>query len=262
MKQPDWFVPEKHPLRRTWQNADAILVIFAGSAAEFALNKAVDWLYFTGKLPADPIGRLFSTVDYARRIIFAERPAAEQAIRQIVDIHHQVEAARRQPIPDWAYRDVLYMLMHYSVAAAALLHRPLTVSEKEEVYAVFLEMGRLMNIPALPISYSAWTTDYQQHLNNDLVLSVHTKDLFRQYRKHLGGFRYGLVLQTQKMVVPDKVLSLLQWRRFTPLALTVPPYRLLRRLGAVRWIEWLLVPPQYRQQVAALNLTLGHKRST
>ena len=39
---------------------DTILFIFAGAgAAEFALNKAVDWLYFTGKLPTDPLGRLF-----------------------------------------------------------------------------------------------------------------------------------------------------------------------------------------------------------
>ena len=28
-----------------------ILLIFAGSAAEFALNRAVDWLFFTGNMP-------------------------------------------------------------------------------------------------------------------------------------------------------------------------------------------------------------------
>jgi hypothetical protein len=33
-----------------------------GLSAEFALNKAVDWLYITGRLPAVPLGRLFSTV--------------------------------------------------------------------------------------------------------------------------------------------------------------------------------------------------------
>jgi hypothetical protein len=38
-----------------------VLLVFAGSAAEFALNRAVDWLFFTGKVPSDPIGRLFGS---------------------------------------------------------------------------------------------------------------------------------------------------------------------------------------------------------
>ncbi|MEJ7663471.1 MAG: hypothetical protein WKG07_29945 [Hymenobacter sp.] len=50
-------------MRRGGAPPIAVLFIFAGAAAEFALNKAVDWLYFTGRLPADPLGRLFSTVD-------------------------------------------------------------------------------------------------------------------------------------------------------------------------------------------------------
>jgi len=55
-----------HPqsiVRKIWGKSDTILFIFAGAAAEFALNKAVDWLYFTGRIPNDPIGRLFSTVE-------------------------------------------------------------------------------------------------------------------------------------------------------------------------------------------------------
>jgi hypothetical protein len=31
-------------VRKIWGSADTTLFIFAGSAAEFALNKAVDWL--------------------------------------------------------------------------------------------------------------------------------------------------------------------------------------------------------------------------
>jgi hypothetical protein len=50
-----------------WGEPDRVLLIFAGAAAEFALNRAVDWLFVTGRLPAHPIGRLFSTVRYAQR---------------------------------------------------------------------------------------------------------------------------------------------------------------------------------------------------
>lgn len=54
-------------VRTIWGSRDLVLLIFAGSAAEFALNRAVDWLFFTGKIPRDPIARLFSTVRYAQQ---------------------------------------------------------------------------------------------------------------------------------------------------------------------------------------------------
>src|SRR6478735_9172887 len=131
------FVKKDSIVRKIWGSSDTVLFIFAGSAAEFALNKAVDWLYFTGRLPADPIGRLFSTVAYAKMIIFAERENAYKAIDKITSIHAAVEQSRNAKIPDWAYRDVLYMLIHYSIAAYELLEKKLTAPEKEKVFAVF-----------------------------------------------------------------------------------------------------------------------------
>src|ERR671913_536285 len=68
-----FFVEKNSVVRKIWGKSDTILFIFAGAAAEFALNKAVDWLYFTGRLPKDPIGRLFTTVSYARQIVFAPK---------------------------------------------------------------------------------------------------------------------------------------------------------------------------------------------
>jgi hypothetical protein len=95
--------------------SDTILFIFAGASAEFALNKAVDWLYFTGRLPADPLGRLFSTVKYAQAIMFSEKQAALRAIDSMANIHAQVEAKRGKTIPIGAYRDVLFLLIDYSI---------------------------------------------------------------------------------------------------------------------------------------------------
>ncbi len=51
----NYFVDEKSIVREIWKRTDTVLLIFAGSAAEFALNKAVDWLYYTGKIPDKPI---------------------------------------------------------------------------------------------------------------------------------------------------------------------------------------------------------------
>ena len=107
-----FFVEKNSIVRKIWGKSDTILFIFAGASAEFALNKAVDWLYFTGKLPSDPLGRLFSTVRYAGRIVFSSMDEANKAISSLRQIHSAVEQSRGSTIPDWAYRDVLFMLIH------------------------------------------------------------------------------------------------------------------------------------------------------
>src|SRR3982751_2531078 len=102
----EYFVDKNSIVRKIWGTGDTVLFIFAGASAEFALNKAVDWLYFTGRLPADPLKRLFSTITYARQIVFSEREAAFGTIDKITSIHSAVEANRGARIPAWAYRDV------------------------------------------------------------------------------------------------------------------------------------------------------------
>src|SRR5215510_15567958 len=97
---PD-FVDRRSIVRTIWGNSDLVLLIFAGSAAEFALNRAVDWLFFTGEIPRDPIGRLFSTVRYAQEIVFVSEEEARLTLDRINASHHQVEHEREQTIPDW-----------------------------------------------------------------------------------------------------------------------------------------------------------------
>lgn len=95
----EYFVETQSVVRQIWGKGDTILFIFAGASAEFALNKAVDWLYFTGKLPADPLGRLFSTVSYARKIVFSDKESAIQTIERMASIHANVESSRGAKIP-------------------------------------------------------------------------------------------------------------------------------------------------------------------
>ncbi len=128
----EYFVAKDSVVRKIWGKGDTVLFIFAGASAEFALNKAVDWLYYTGALPADPLKRLFSTITYARQIIFSERDIAFKTIDKITSIHSAVENSRGSNIPDWAYRDVLFMLVHYSIASFELMERQLTPEEKKK----------------------------------------------------------------------------------------------------------------------------------
>lgn len=250
------FVQPGSIVRKIWGKSDTILFIFSGAAAEFALNKAVDWLYFTGRLPADPIGRLFSTVSYARQIVFASEEDALKAIDKITAIHEGVEKSRGAKIPDWAYRDVLFMLIHYSIAAHELLEEKLTETEKEEIYTIFLHIGERMQIPDLPQSYAAWLPVREQYLKNNLALSRYTTDLFRQYKKNLGTFRYHVMTEGQRLVVPKTVLQLLHFRKFSFLTPIVPVYKLSRRVKLDWLIKELLLPQAYKQQIRALDVTI------
>jgi hypothetical protein len=250
----EFFVSKDSIVRKIWGKSDTILFIFAGSAAEFALNKAVDWLYFTGRLPADPIGRLFSTVSYARAIIFSEKQEAIQAIDRITSIHSAIEKSRGDVIPDWAYRDVLFMLIHYSVASFELLERKLTDQEKEEVYDVFYRTGSRMGLKELPANFKNWMIAREEHLHNDLQKSKYTVDLFKQYKKHLGAVRYKILVESQMLVVPKRVKELLGFRSFSLLKPAVPIYKLTRKFNLDALVKAVLLPAAYKKEIEELDV--------
>ena len=230
-----------------------VLLAFAGSAAEFALNRAVDWLFFTGKLPSDPIGRLFSTASYAQRIVFADERSATRTLDGIRAAHDAVERQRGHAIPDWAHRDVLYMLIDYSERAHELLDRPLRDEERAELYDVFYRVGTGLHIPELPLTYDGWKVDRERHLRQDLVDSEGTAALYAQYREHLGPWRYRLLLQLQAVLVPAHVRGLLELRRADWLRPLVRVYPFLARAGLRSFIQRLLMPPRYLAAVRELD---------
>ena len=249
-----YFVEKNSIVRTIWGKSDTILFIFAGAAAEFALNKAVDWLYFTGRLPSDPLGRLFSTVQYARKIVFAPSEEANKAIDTMRLIHRGVEKNRGTSIPDWAYRDVLFMLIYYSIASYELLENGMNNTEKEAVYDVFYRVGTGMGLKDLPENYTEWLPVRQSHLMADMQKSEYTNDLFRQYKKHLGIFRYKVLIEGQKLVVPDQVKKLLEFHALSWLRPVVPLYKLCRKLKLDGIIKYFLLPKAYKAQIKELDL--------
>lgn len=253
----DYFVEKNSIVRKIWGKSDTVLFIFAGAAAEFALNKAVDWLYFTGKLPADPIGRLFSTVKYARWIVFSSMEGANNAIDSMRNIHSKVEENRGAIIPDWAYRDVLFMLIHYSIASYELLEGKLSEEEKEEVYNVFYRVGTRMGLVGLPPTYLEWLPVREAHLKDDLQKSGFTDDLFKQYKKHFGALRYQVMLESQKLVVPNTVKELLQFGSFSLLTLALPLYKASRLVKLDGVLKNMLLPSGYKEQINALDIHPG-----
>lgn len=254
MNTTQFFVEKNSIVRKIWGKGDTILFIFAGSAAEFALNKAVDWLYFTGKLPADPLGRLFSTVRYARLILFSPMEDAHRVIDGMKYIHTAVEKNRGSSIPECAYRDVLFMLIHYSIAAHELLEKKLTEEEKEEVYKVFFRLGTRMGLTELPANYPAWLPAREAHLLENLQKSEYTVDLFTQYKKQLGSTRFKVLVEGQKLVVPGKVKVLLGMSRVSWLAPLVSLYKISRAVKMDGLLKKIILPVRYREQVHGLDV--------
>jgi hypothetical protein len=252
-----FFVEKNSVVRKIWGKSDTVLFIFAGASSEFALNKAVDWLYFTGKLPADPLGRLFSTVTYARRIVFAPMDDAHKAIDTLRHIHSAVEQNRGFSIPDWAYRDVLFMLIHYSIASYELLEYKLSDEEKEEVYNVFYRVGAGMGLKELPLTYIDWLPARNAHLMEDLQKSEYTSDLFKQYKKHLGTIRFKVLIESQKLVVPNRVKELLNFSEFSVLRPVLPIYKFSRLMKLDRLIKNIILPSEYKDQINELDVRLG-----
>lgn len=257
-----WFVQPDSIVRRIWGDADLVMLIFGAGAAEFALNRAVDWLFFTGAIPNDPLGRLFSTAAYAQTTIFAEQSLAEQTLARVRNIHGAVEQARGAQIPQWAHRDVLYMLIDYTERVFATLYRPLCADEQDELYDVFHRVGVQLGINELPQSYGEWKIDRQRHLENDLAYSSFTKALYTAYRRDLGPFRYWLLLQIQTVLVPPHVHCLLNLPRVPWLRPTTWIYPTLIRLGLGPLMHHILIPNQYVEAVERLQTPVTTLRAS
>ena len=171
----------------------------------------------------------------------------------MADIHAAVEAKRGKAIPDWAYRDVLFMLIDYSIRAYEVLERPLTLDEKREVFAVFHRVGTRMGVRGLPANLPHWMHMRRQHLQENMVHSAYTTDLFRQYRRHLGLPRYLMLREGQKLVVPAAVRRMLGYSGRSLLRPVLGIYKLLRSVGVHHLMRDIILPAAYREEIQSLD---------
>ena len=247
------FVAQHSIVRTIWQDRNAILLIFAAAAGEFAYNRSADWLFFTGKLPADPIGRLFSTVSYAQSIVFASQEAAIASIQKINKIHKAVEDARGYAIPQWAYHSVLFMLLDYTIKAGNLLLGTLSKEDEEEIFRVFTKMGIHMSINQLPVTLASWHTQRQEHLRAYTVATEHTTALYKSYRRHLGTVRFHMLCHIQASMCPAAVLARSGLRKHPVAGILLAAYLHMRHTRIGRMAVVQLMPPLHRASFAAIS---------
>lgn len=186
-------------------------------------------------------------------LVFADGLTATRTLDGIRAAHEAVERQRGQSIPDWAHRDVLYMLIDYSERAHELLARPLSADEQTELYDVFYRVGTGLRIPGLPMSYTRWRADRECHLRRDLLHSDGTEGLYAQYRNHLGAWRYHLLLRIQAILAPDHVRGLLRLKTAEWLRPMLRVYPILVRAGLRPLILRLLMPSRYLAAVRGLD---------
>ena len=251
-----YFTEKDSIIREIWGKADTVLFIFAGAAAEFTLNRAVDWLYYTGRLPADPLGRLFSTVAYSQKILFSDEENAFKYIDQLTTIHQGVENSRGTKIPGKAYLEVLYMLVDYSIRAYELLERKLSDTDKVEIFDVFARVGNRMGLDGLAGAYNKYLVERKSQLSNGIFYSHYTKDLYQQYRKHLGYARFMLLKQVQLLVAPEQVNQKLKQEQIKWIPPILKLYKILRFFKMESWVKNAILPKQYTRQLKNIETAI------
>ena len=145
------------------------------------------------------------------------------------------------------------MLIDYSFRSFELLERKLEIKEKEEIFDVFMKLGLRMNLKNLPINYKEWIVDRNIHLENDLEKGKFTIHLFEQYKKHLGSFRYFILIQIQHILVPKIVLKKLFIASYFPTILIINLYKFSKVLKLDNLIKSILLPSKHKQEIANLG---------
>jgi uncharacterized protein (DUF2236 family) len=240
--------------RRIWGSPDAILLFFAGGAAEFAALKAVDWLFFTGRLPGAPVERFFETVRFAQRVFFGAPAGAADAIENINRIHQRVEEARGEEIPQWAYLDMLFILIDYGERAHEVVFGPMTEGERRSHFGAALALGRAMHLSGLPSTYAEYKAQRHQQLLEDYARTPLTDELYANYRRALGPLRFRLLRLVQASVLPDELRQVLRLEPDPLVDKLLRCYRFLPGAGnKLRPLHGVLLPGRLAKQLREME---------
>ena len=240
--------------QRIWSTPDAILLFFAGGAAEFAAIKPVDWLFFTGRLPGAPIERFFETVRFAQRVFFGDLASATEAIEQINRIRRRVEEARGEEIPQWAYQDMLFILIDYGERAHEVVFGPMTEAERASHFRVALALGQAMHLSGLPTTYAEYRAQRRQQLLEDYARGPLTDELYASYRRALGPLRFRLLRLVQASVLPNELRDVLRLKPYALVDELLRCYRFLPGGGnKLRPLHGVLLPGRFARQLREME---------
>jgi uncharacterized protein (DUF2236 family) len=198
--------------RAIWGDPENVVLVYAGAAAEFALHPENHWLFYTGKLPSDPLVRFRDTLQYQQKLFFMPKDRVPLVARHIKEMHRQVEAKRSgeegpSRISDQAYFQVFSMLIEYGIRGYEYLNRCLmTRVEKEDYFNDIRSIALMMEIKNFSADYHHYLTHRTQMVVRELQVNAYTRQLMEAYRRNLGALRYGCLLQFQAQFI-DPILA-------------------------------------------------------
>jgi hypothetical protein len=172
------------------------------------------------------------------------------------NIHVGVENSRGFKIPNWAYQDVLYMLIANTMSAFELLHRPLTTEEKKEIYEVFYKVGLGMGIIDLPDNIENWEIRRNENLSSNYHLSGFSLQLFDAYKTHLGSCRFQILLYVQQLLLDAQLKGYLSNFKVKNLCILLKLYKTSKSFWPINQLKYYLLPGQYGSLLRKFNTTL------
>lgn len=93
-----------------------------------------------------------------------------------------------------------------------------------------------------------------EHMQNDLQKSHYTVDLYKQYKKHIGNIRFFILKESQKLVVPQQVKTLLGFGKFSLVSPLLFFYKLSRKVNLGRFLKSIILPQDYKKQINDLDV--------
>lgn len=91
------------------------------------------------------------------------------------------------------------------------------------------------------------------HIQQNLEKSDFTEDLFKQYKKHLGTMRYKILVESQKLVIPERVKKMLYFGDFSLISPAIPVYKIVKLMKMDWLLKSVLLPSEYKEQINQLN---------
>lgn len=246
--------------RKIWGNPENILLIYVGSAADFALNPENHWLFFTMRLPSNPQKRFIETFSFNRRILMTPKEQVPELMMRIRNVHTGVEKSREikegvsQHISNKAYIEVGDMLIDYGVRGYEYLnHRKMSAEEKESYFSDMVAMFKLMRVEVADKSFVDFAKRRQNSLDNDLAVNGHTAELYAAYAKDLGAFQFWLLKQFQSYFIEPIAAQKLGLKRnplFAPLYFVYPYIHTTRLFNL---LLLFLAKPEVRRLLIAME---------
>jgi ER-bound oxygenase mpaB/B'/Rubber oxygenase, catalytic domain len=180
--------------------------------------------------------------------------SATDAIERINRIHRRVEEARGEEIPQWAYRDMLFILIDYGERAHEVVFGSMTEAERTSHFGVGLALGRAMHLSGLPNTYAEYRTQRRQQLLEDYARGSLTDELYASYRRALGPLRFRLLRLVQASVLPVELRDLLRLEPYPLLDEFLRCYRFLPGGGnKLRPLHNVLLPGRFAKQLRELE---------